>query len=87
MSNNMTKKGKKKENIIEYDLDTEGSPTQRVELICEDTKLVTGAEPEFKWGQIYHILVEKRVPEVGLEDLAVYNNIPSSGITKVATRP
>ena len=45
MTNNMTKKGKKKEKIIEYDLDTEGSPTQRVELIYEDTKSVIGIEP------------------------------------------
>ena len=38
MLDNMTKKGKKKENIVEYDSDTEGSPTQRVELIYEDNK-------------------------------------------------
>ena len=44
MSDNMTKKGKKKENIVEYDSDTEGSPTQRVELIYEDTKSITGAK-------------------------------------------
>ena len=42
MPNNMTKKGKKKEKIVEYELDTEGSPMQRVELIYEDTKSVTG---------------------------------------------
>ena len=60
MTDNMTKKGKKKAKIVEYDLNTEGSPTQRVELIYEDTKSVTGAEPEFKWGQIYHMLVEKK---------------------------
>ena len=87
MLDNMTTKGKNKENIIEYDSDIEGSPTQRVEFIYEDTKSVTGTEPKFKWSQIYHMLVEKRVPKVGLEDLALYENILRSGITKVSTRP
>ena len=87
MPYNMTTKGKKKAKIVEYDSDTEGSHTQRVELIYEDTKSVTGAELEFKWGQIYHMLVEKRVPEVGLKYLPLYDNILRSGITKVSTRP
>ena len=82
----MTKKGKKKEKIIDYDSNTEGSPTQRVELIYEDTKPIIGAEPEFKWDQVYHMLVEKRAPEAGLEDLALYDNMLRSGITKVSTR-
>ena len=59
MPDNMTKKGKKKENIIEYDPYTKGSPTQRVKLIYEYTKSVTGVEPKFKWGQIYHMIIEK----------------------------
>ena len=41
MLDNMTKKGKMKEKIIEYDSDIEGSPTQRVELINEYTKSIT----------------------------------------------
>ena len=57
------------------------------EIIYEDTKSVIGAEPEFKWGQIYHMLVDKMVPEEGLEDLALYDNILRYGITKVSTRP
>ena len=83
----MMKKGKKKAKIVDCDSDTESSPTVRVELIYEDTKPVTGAEPEFKWGKIYHMLVEKKVPEEGLEYLALYDNILRSGITKVSTRP
>ena len=86
MPDNMTKKGKKKPKIVYYDSDTDGSPTPRVELIYEDTKSVTEAKPEFKWGQIYHMLVEKRVPEAGLED-ALYDNILRSGLTKASTRP
>ena len=33
------------------------------------------------------MMVEKRVPETGLEDLALDDNILRFGITKVATRP
>ena len=82
----MTKKGKKKAKIVDYDSYVEISPIRRVEIIYEDTKSVTGAEPEFKWGQIYHMLVKKKVPEAGLEDLALYDNILRSRITKVPIR-
>ena len=57
-----------------------------MEVIYEDTKSITGAEPKFKWGHIYHMLQEKRVPEAGLEDLVLYDNILKLGITKVSTR-
>ena len=50
--NNMTKKGKNKDKILDYDLDEQISPVPRVEIIYEDTNSVTGAEPKFKWGQI-----------------------------------
>ena len=33
------------------------------------------------------MLIEKRVLEVGLEDLAIYDNILRSNLTKVSTRP
>ena len=72
---NMTKKGKKKANIVDYDSGAEISPIPRVEIIYKDTNSVTGAEPEFKWGQIYHMLKDKKVLEGGLEDLALYDNI------------
>ena len=48
----MTKKGKKKEKIMGYESDTEGSPTPRVDLVYEDTKPITREKPKFKWGQI-----------------------------------
>ena len=86
----MTKRGKKKAKIIDYDSNAEVAelaPVPRVEITYEDTKVVTGAEPEFKWGQIYHLLVEKKVPEAGLEDLALYDNVSRSRITKVTNRP
>ena len=87
MPNNMTKNEKKKAKIVDSNSDAEIPPTPRVEIIYEDTKLVTRVEPEFKWGQIYHMLVENKVPEARLEDLALYDNILRYGITKVSTRP
>ena len=58
----MTKKGKKKAKIVDPYLDAEISHVPRVEMIYEYRKSVTGAKPEFKWGQIYHMLVEEKVP-------------------------
>ena len=84
---NMTKKGKKKANIVDYESDVEITPTPRVEITYEDTKSITRAELEFKWGHIYHMLKEKKIPEAGLEDLVLYDNILESWITKVSTRP
>ena len=86
----MTKRGKKKPKIVEYDSATEVAevpPTVRTEIVYVDTKAITRADIELKWGQIYPMLVERKVPEAGLEDLALYENILRSGITKIATRP
>ena len=41
----MMKKGKNKANIVDYESYVEISPTPRVEIIYEDTKSITGAEP------------------------------------------
>ena len=74
----MTNKGKKKPKIVEYDSDSEmveAAPMKRVEIIYEDTKAITGVESDFKWGKMFHMLKEKKAPEAGLEDLAVYENI------------
>ena len=87
MLDSMMKKGKKKAKIIDSDSNPKSPPTPRVEIIYEYTKSVIVAEPEFKWGQIYHMLVEKKVPEAGLEDLALYDNILRSEVTKECTRP
>ena len=54
-NHNMPKKGgKKKAKVHEEDSDLEVFP--KMEIIYEDTKAVTGAEPEFQWGQIYHVI-------------------------------
>ena len=89
-SETMPKKGRKKLKIVESDSDTdivEVSPAVKVEIVYEDTKEIIGAEPELKWGQIYPMLVERKVPKAGLGDLALYENILRSGLTKIATRP
>ena len=53
----MPKKGKKKSNITDDESDAEITLTgPRVDIIYEDTKYVTRTKPEFKWGQIYHML-------------------------------
>ena len=68
MLDSMTKRGKKKSNIVDYDSNEKVvgvAPIPRIEIIDEDTKAVIGVELEFKWGQIYHLLVETKVPEDG----------------------
>ena len=90
ISDIIMKRGNKKSKIVDYESDAEiakVAPVSRVEIIYEDKKAITGAEHEFKWVHIYHMLVEKKVPEVGLEDPALYDNILRSKITKVATTP
>ena len=86
----LTKKGRKKLKIAESDFDTEVvevPPAVKTEIVYEDTKEITGAEPDLKWGQIYPMLVERKVSKAGLGDLALYKNILRSGLTKIATRP
>ena len=60
----MPKKGKKKARATKEDSDLEIFP--RMEIIYEDTKVVIGAEPEFKWGNIYPMIKDQKVPDAGL---------------------
>ena len=83
----MPNKGKKKSKITDDQSDVEITPTLRVEIIYEDTKSVTEAKPKFKWGHIYHMLQEKTIPDAGLEDLDLFNNILRLRITRVPTKP
>ena len=82
--NTMPKKGKKKSKVVEEDSDLEIMP--RIEIIYEDTKVITRAEPKFKWGQIYPMIIDQKVLDVGLEYIPIYENILRSGITNVSTR-
>ena len=82
--NTMLKKGKKKAKAIGQYSAMEMLP--RMEIIYEDTKAITGVEPEFKWGHIYQMIKDQVVPDAGLEEISLYVNIRKSAITKVATR-
>ena len=85
----MTKKQRKKLKVVDYDSDTkdaEVSTTVRNEIVYEDTKEITGTEHELNWGQIYPMMVEWKVPETGLGDLVLYENILKYGMTKIATK-
>ena len=53
----MPKKGKKKSKVSEEYSDLEIMP--QVEIIYEETKSITRAKPEFKWGKIYHMLQDQ----------------------------
>ena len=59
----------------------------KVEIIYEDTKPVTGANPEFRWCQIYQMIKDHTVPGAGLEDIPIYTNIKRSAIMKASTCP
>ena len=85
----ITKKGRKKIKIVESDSDTEVVEVLlavKTEIVYEDTKVITGLYIELKLGQIYPMLVERKVPEASLGDLDLYENILRSGLTKIATR-
>ena len=81
----MPKKGKKKSKVVEENSDLEIVP--RVEIVYEDTRSMTGIEPKFKWGKIYHMLQDQKILDASLEDLPLFDNILRSGITKVSTQP
>ena len=81
----MSWKGKKKVQAIEDDPEVE--VITRVEVIYEDIKVVSGSEPEYRWGQIYQMIKDRSIANTGLEDLPIYANIERSMIMKVATRP
>ena len=59
----------------------------KVEFIYEDTKATTRVEPDYKWGEIYRMISNQNVPDVGFEELTIYGNIEKSALMKVATRP
>ena len=59
----------------------------KVEFIYEDTKATTRVEPDYKWGEIYRMISNQNVPDVGFEELTIYANIEKSALMKVARRP
>ena len=64
------KRWNKKDKATEGDSDVE--IISMMEIIYEDTKDITGADQEFKWGEIYQIIRDQNAPDAGLEDKALY---------------
>ena len=81
----MSKRQKKKAPTVEGEPEVE--IITKVEYIYEDTKSSTGVEPDCKWGEIYMMIANQNVPDVGFEELTIYANIKKSALVKVATRP
>ena len=50
----MPRKQKKKAQAIEEEPEEE--IITRVQVIYEDTKAITGIDPEYKWGEIYQMI-------------------------------
>ena len=59
----------------------------KIEYIYEDTKCISGVEPEYHWGEIYMLITRKEVPDMGVEEEGIYSNIERSSLMKIATRP
>ena len=81
----MPRKQKKKAQAAEEEPEVE--IIAKVEVIYEDTKSITGIDLEYKWGEVYHMISSKIVPDAGFEDMHMYANIEKSALIKVATRP
>ena len=50
----MSKREKKKAPVVEEDPNVE--VVTKIEYIYEDTKCITGLEPEYQWGEIYKLI-------------------------------
>ena len=59
----------------------------KTEYIYEDTKCITGVEPEYQWGDIYRLIMRREVPDIGFEEENIYANIERSSLMKIAIRP
>ena len=57
-------KEKKKVPVVEEDPDVE--IITKTEYIYEDTKCITGVEPEYQWGDIYRLITRREVLDIVL---------------------
>ena len=80
----MSKIQKKKAPVAEGEPEVE--IITKVEYIYEDTKSTIGVELDYKWGEIYMMIVNQNVLDAGFEELTIYANIKKSALMKVATR-
>ena len=81
----MSKRKKKKALVVEEYPDVE--VITKTEYIYEDTKCITGVEPEYQWGDIYRLITHREVPDICFEEEGIYANIERSSLMKIATRP
>ena len=58
----------------------------KTEYIYEDTKCISGVEPEYQWGEIYRLITRREVPDMVLEEEGIYANIERSSLMNTATR-
>ena len=59
----MSKRKKKKAPVAEGEPDVE--IITKVEYIYEDTRATTGVDLDYKWGEIYRMIANQNVPDVG----------------------
>ena len=81
----MSKRQKKKAHVAEGEPEVE--IITKIEYIYEDTKATTRVEPDYKWGEIYRMIANQNVPDVGFEELTIYASIKKSALMKVSRRP
>ena len=81
----MSKRKKKKAHVVEEEPEVE--VVTKTEYIYEDTKCISGVEPEYQWGEIYRLITRREAPDMGLEEESIYANIERSSLMKIATRP
>ena len=67
--------------------DPEVEIVTKIEYIYEDTKCISGVEPEYQWGEIYRLITRREVPDMGLEEESIYAKIERSSLMKISTRP
>ena len=81
----MPKRGSKKNTRVSKP-DSDVEIISRMKIKFEDTKAITGVSPEFKWGELYQIIIDQNVLNAGHKEMFLYQNIKNSGITKASTR-
>ena len=81
----MSKRQKKKAPVVEEEPEVE--VVTKTEYIYEDTKCISGVEPEYQWGEIYRLITRREVPDMGLKEESIYANIERYSLMRITTRP
>ena len=55
----MSKRQKKKAPVVEEEPKVE--VVTKTEYVYEDTKCISGVEPEYQWGEIYRLITRREV--------------------------